>query len=42
MTAVTRAADWPPSLLILPLMGMLYFSYRAQLSQAVSHAEGKF
>jgi hypothetical protein len=42
MTAVSRAADWPPSLLILPLMGMLYFSYRAQLSQAVSHAEGKF
>lgn len=28
MTAVSRTADWPPSLLVLPLMGMVYVSYR--------------
>ena len=41
MTAVSRTADWPPSLLVLPLMGMVYVSYRVQLSQSVSHAGAK-
>jgi hypothetical protein len=35
MTAVSRTADWPASLLVLPLMALVYISYRAQLSQAV-------
>jgi hypothetical protein len=35
MTAVSRTADWQPSLLVLPLMALVYISYRAQLSQAV-------
>jgi hypothetical protein len=42
MTAVSRTSDWPTSLLILPLMGMVYVSYRVQVSQAMSHAGGKF
>jgi hypothetical protein len=36
MTATSRTADWPPSLLVLPLMGLLFISYRLQLSQAVA------
>ncbi len=36
MTAMSRTADWPPSLLVLPLMGLLFVSYRLQLSQAVA------
>jgi hypothetical protein len=35
MTATNRAADWPPSLLVLPLMGLVYVSYRMQIRQAV-------
>jgi hypothetical protein len=38
MTAVSRTADWPPSLLILPLMGLVYISYRIQLSKATGPA----
>jgi hypothetical protein len=36
MTATNRAVDWPPSLLVLPLMGLVYVSYREQLGQAVA------
>jgi hypothetical protein len=39
MTATSRAADWLPSLLVLPLMALVYVSYRAQLGQAVSRSE---
>lgn len=35
MTAVCRTADWPPSLLLLPLMGLVYASYRVHVQQAV-------
>lgn len=38
MTATSRSADWPPSLLVLPLMALVYLSYRAQLGQAVSRS----
>ena len=36
MTATSRSADWPPSLLVLPLMGLVYVSYRLQVKQAVN------
>ena len=36
MTATSRAADWLPSLLVLPLMALVYLSYRVQLGQAVA------
>lgn len=39
MTATSRAADWPPSLLVLPLMGLLYVSYRVHVRQAVARSE---
>jgi hypothetical protein len=39
MTTTSRMAAWPPSLLVLPLMGLVYFSYRAQLGQAVARSE---
>jgi hypothetical protein len=39
MIATNRASDWPPSLLVLPLMGLLYVSYRVQLRQAVERNE---
>jgi hypothetical protein len=39
MTATSRAADWPPSLLVLPLMGLVYVSYRVQLRQAADRIE---
>jgi len=39
MTATSRAADWLPSLLVLPLMALVYLSYRAQLGRAVSRSE---
>ena len=39
MTATWRTADWPPSLLVLPLMGLVYASYRVQLRQAVDRSE---
>jgi hypothetical protein len=36
MTATSRAADWPPSVLVLPLMWLVYLSYRTQLRQAAA------
>jgi hypothetical protein len=36
MTAITRTADWPTSLLVLPLMALLFLTYRLQVSQAVA------
>jgi hypothetical protein len=38
MTATSRTADWPPSLLVLPLMGLVYISYRMQVRQAVERS----
>ena len=35
MTATLRTADWPASLLVLPLMGLVYVSYRVHVRQAV-------
>jgi hypothetical protein len=39
MTAMSRTADWTPSLLVLPLMGLLFLSYRIQIGQAVARNE---
>jgi len=39
MTATSRTADWPPSLLVLPLMGLVWVSYRMQIGQAVARNE---
>jgi len=39
MTATDRTADWPPSLLILPLMALVYVSYRVQIKQAVHRSQ---
>jgi hypothetical protein len=39
MTATWRMADWPPSLLVLPLMGLVYISYRVHVRQAVDRIE---
>ncbi len=36
MIVTTRAAGWPPSLLVLPLMALVYISYRAHVSQVVN------
>ena len=36
MTAAWRTADWPASLLVLPLMGLVYLSYRTHVRQAVA------
>ena len=36
MTAMTRTADWPTSLLVLPTMALLFLTYRLQVSQAVA------
>ena len=38
MTATSRSADWPPSLLVLPLMGLVCVSYRLHLQQAIENA----
>jgi hypothetical protein len=38
MTSTCRAADWPPSLLVLPLMGLMYVSYRVHVQQAVARS----
>jgi len=35
MTATWRTANWPASLLVLPLMGLVYVSYRVHVRQAV-------
>jgi hypothetical protein len=34
MLGVCRTAGWPPSLLVLPLMVLVYVSYRAHVQQA--------
>ena len=36
MIATSRTAGWPPSLLVLPVMVLVYVSYRAHISRAVS------
>jgi hypothetical protein len=36
MTTASESATWPPSLLVLPLMALIYLSYRMQLSQAAA------
>jgi hypothetical protein len=36
MTATGGNGDWPASLLVLPLMGLVYISYRALLGQAIA------
>jgi len=38
MTATSRAAGWPPSLLVLPLIGLVFVSWREQLGQAFARA----
>jgi hypothetical protein len=38
MAATSRTVDWQASLLILPLMGLVYISYRMQLQQAVDRS----
>ncbi len=35
MTGVSRTVAWQPSLLVLPLIALVYISYRTQLQQAV-------
>ncbi|HUB77619.1 MAG TPA: hypothetical protein VMB03_02430 [Bryobacteraceae bacterium] len=35
MTAINQTAGWPPSLLLLPLMGLVYISYRVHVMQAI-------
>ena len=39
MTATGRTAHWPPSLLVLPLMGLVYVSYRLHVRQAACRIE---
>ncbi len=39
MTATWRMADWPASLLVLPLMGLVFVSYRLHVRQAVARIE---
>ncbi len=39
ITATGRTADWPPSLLVLPLMGLVYVSYSLQIGQTVARNE---
>jgi hypothetical protein len=39
MTATWRMADWPASLLVLPLMGLVFVSYRLHVRQAVDRIE---
>jgi len=39
MTAISRVADWPSSLLVLPLLTLVYFSYRAHLLRASARCE---
>ena len=39
MMTTCRTADWPPSLLVLPLMGLVYASYREHMRQAVDRME---
>jgi len=39
MTATSRTADWPASLLVLPLMGLVYISYRVHVRLAIGRDE---
>lgn len=39
MTATWRTADWPASLLVMPLMGLVYISYRVHLRQAIGRSQ---
>jgi hypothetical protein len=39
MTATSRAADWRASLLVLPLMGLVFISYRVHIRLAVGRNE---
>jgi hypothetical protein len=39
MTEMTRTADWLTSLLVLPLMALLFLTYRLQVSQAVARSQ---
>jgi len=39
MIATGRTAHWPPSLLVLPLMGLVYVSYRVHVRQAAGRLE---
>jgi hypothetical protein len=36
---VSRTTNWFLSVLVLPLMGLLYVSYRVQIGQAVAKSE---
>jgi hypothetical protein len=38
MTAIGQSAGWPPSLLLLPLMGLVYVSFRLHVSQAAGRS----
>ena len=38
MTATCQSANWLPSLLVLPLLGLVYVSYRVQVLQAVARS----
>jgi hypothetical protein len=38
MVATSRTASWPASLLVLPLMGLVYVSYRVHLEQLVDRS----
>jgi len=39
MMATSRMADWRASLLVLPLMGLVYLSYRVHVRRAVDRVE---
>ena len=38
MISIYRTAGWPPSLLLLPLLGLVYVSYRVHVQQAVARS----
>src|SRR5205807_6363513 len=40
MVATCRVAGWQPSLLVLPVMGLVYVSYRMHVSQTESAVWG--
>jgi hypothetical protein len=40
MIATSRAAGWQPSLFVLPVMALVYVSYRAHVSQTESAVWG--
>jgi hypothetical protein len=41
MIETCRMAGWQPSLLVLPVMGLVYISYRLHVSPVESVAWGK-